>query len=616
MRQLVIACLITLLAACGQGLNIVQQLTPEEVAAESARLTAYLDAAFEEELQRSPQWLTRNGRKEQYDKLDDPSEAAEDADLEWRRASVEEMKRTFDPARLDAEARTSFEVWELSLARAEEAQRWRRHRYIFARGGAHASLPNFMINFHRVDDVSDMRNYTARIRQIDDVLDKLTVRAKVAADVPGVRQPRFAYDQAIDEARRVITGAPFSDGPDSPLYADARSKITELVRSGKAVPAQAGELDNAVRTAMLEEMKPGYDRLIAWLEADRAKASETPLGSSGLPDGAAYYQAMLRQQTTTDLTADQIHELGLAEVARIHAEMEAIKQKVGFEGSLPEFFDAMRADKRFLLPNTDAGRAEYIAIAEGYIGAMKAKLPELFGRLPKADVVVRRVESFREEAGGAAHYSRSAPDGSRPGVFYAHLVDMNAVPTFLLEALTYHEAVPGHHMQIAIAQELEGLPQFRTQYGYTAYSEGWGLYSEALGKEVGFFQDPYSDFGRLSSEIWRAVRLVVDTGLHAKGWTQDQAIDYALTNSPRPEASVRSEMRRYLVNPGQATAYKIGQIRIQQLREEARTALGDRFDIRQFHDVVLGGGALPMSVLERRVRDWTASVLASEAEPT
>jgi uncharacterized protein (DUF885 family) len=354
-------------------------------------------------------------------------------------------------------------------------------------------------------------------------------------------------------------------------------------------------------------MKPAYDRLGAWLEADKANAAADPKGAGALPDGAAYYNAMLRQQTTTDMTADEIHALGLSEVKRIRAEMETLKAKIGFAGTLEEFFVFMRTDDRFYVSNDDAGRARYLKLAEDYLAAMKAKLPDYFGRIPKADLIVKRVEAFREEPGGAAHYNSGAPDGSRPGIFYVHLADVRATPTYEIEGTAYHEGWPGHHMQIMLAQEMKGIPVFRTQYGYGAYIEGWGLYVELLAKEAGFYQDPYSDFGRLGREIWRAIRLVVDTGIHAKGWSEAQALEFYTANSPQPVSKIRSEIRRYFVTPGQATSYKVGMVKILALRQEARQALGAKFDQRGFHDLVLGAGALPLPVLETRVRRWIAA---------
>ena len=342
------------------------------------------------------------------------------------------------------------------------------------------------------------------------------------------------------------------------------------------------------------------------METDLANTDEVATGVWKLPDGPAFYAERLAAMTTTAMTADEIHELGLAEVARIHGEMEAIKQQVGFAGTLQEFFVSVRTDPRFRFPNTDEGREAYLQTSRDFYAAIEARLPDYFGLRPKGGLVVKRVEAFRELPGAPQHYQQGTPDGSRPGTYYVHLIDMSSMPKFDMESVAYHEGIPGHHMQIAIAQELSGVPTFRTQMGFTAYIEGWGLYAERLSKEMGGFSDPYSDFGRLSAEIWRAIRLVVDTGLHAKGWTEAQAVDYFLANGPTSEGQVRAEVRRYIVMPGQATAYKVGMLKILELRERARAALGERWDIRQFHDAVLGGGALPLSILERRVDEWVA----------
>jgi len=572
-----------------------------------ADLTAYLDAQFEEELKMSPERLTRLGRKEQYDRLSDRSEAAAERAIAWRRQSVAGMKAKFDPAKLGEDARTSFDMWALELERAEAAHKWRGHAYVFARGGPHTGLPNFLINQHRVDSAADMEAYIARVAAIGPALDQTLERAKASA-AAGVRMPRFSYDQTLEEVRRITSGAPFDGGgKDSALFADATAKLAKLRAAGKIDQPAEGRMLGAVSAAMAGQMKPAYDRLSAWLTADRANVAADPKGAGSLPDGAAYYAAMLRDETTTDMTAEQIHELGLSEVKRIRGEMEVLKAKIGFAGSLEEFFVFMRTDKRFFLPNTDAGRAEYLKLADGYLAGMKAKLPTVFGRLPKSGVIVKRVELFREEPGGAAHYSSGAPDGSRPGVFYVHLADTAATPTFELEGTAYHEGWPGHHMQIMLAQEMTGLPKFRGQYNYGAYVEGWGLYSELLAKEMGFYVDPYSDFGRLGREIWRGIRLVVDTGIHAKGWSEAQALDYYRANSPQPEGKIRSEIRRYFVNPGQATSYKVGMVKILALRAQAKRALGPKFDLRAFNDLVVGAGALPLPVLETRVTRWIAA---------
>lgn len=571
-----------------------------------AQLTAFLDAEYEANLTQSPEQLTRLGRKELYDKLSDPTDAAADRALAWRRGSVARMKARFDRAKLSPDAQVSYDLWSLQLERAEANRKWRNHRYIFDRGGPHTSLPNFLINAHRVDTPADMQAYIARLSAMAKVLDQNLDRAKAAA-ARGVRMPLFAYEQTQAEVVRLTTGAPFTAQGDSAIYADVQTKLARLRSAGAIDQAREGKLLAAASATLSGEVKPAYDRLAAWLAADKANAAVDPKGAGSLPDGAAFYAAQLRDQTTTDMTAEQIHELGLSEVKRIRAEMETLKAKIGFTGSLGDFFVFMRTDKRFYLPNDDDGREQYLRLADGYLTAMEAKLPQYFARLPKSDLVVKRVEAFREEPGGAAHYSAGAPDGSRPGVFYVHLSDTGATPTYELEGTAYHEGWPGHHMQISLAQEMTGTPKFRRQSDYGAYIEGWGLYSELLAKEAGLYTDPYSDFGRLGREIWRAIRLVVDTGLHAKGWSEAQALEFYTANSPQPAAKIRSEIRRYIVTPGQATSYKVGMVRIVALREEARTALGERFDIKGFHEAVLSSGALPLNVLDARVRAWVAS---------
>jgi len=602
MTRILMAFVLAFLAACSPDERVRAKVSEQE----SARLTDYLDEEYEEELRFSPESLTMQGRRDLYDQLDDRSEAAAQERLEWRRDSVREMKARFDYALLTPEARTSFDLWAEALAEAELADRFRRHDYIFIRSGAHTELPNFLINFHEVSDASDLEAYVARLAKVDDALVQLIERAR-AAGADGVRPPRFAYEQAIEEAGRIISGAPFGTGPDSALLADARAKTAALVEAGSLSEAEGQEALERIRGILTGEFEDGYQALIAFLRDDISRVPEGAPGVLSLPSGEAYYQSRLRIQTTTTLSAAEIHDIGLREVARIHEQMRSVMKTVGFSGSLSEFFVYVRDGEAFHLPDTDEGRGRYIEQAEGYLSAMEKKLPEYFGVLPKAGLVVRRVEPFREEPGGAQHYYPGAPDGSRPGIFYAHLSDMKAMPTYELESIAYHEGVPGHHMQISIAQELQGIPRFRTQYGHTAFIEGWALYSEALAKDMGFYTDPYSEYGRLSAELWRAIRLVVDTGLHAKGWSEEEAVEYFLGNSSVPEAAVRSEIRRYIVWPGQATAYKIGMMKIQELRAEAVSKLGDGFDWRGFHDTVLSGGSLPLSMLEGRVRDWIAS---------
>ena len=583
----------------------------EEVAAESERLNQWFDAKYEEQLAFSPIQKTFLGRKDDYDKIDDLSEAGEDAQLAWRRASVAELKASFDYAKLTPEAKTSYDMWVYELERAEQALPFRRRQYVFTQmQGPHAFLAQFLIAFHRVDEAADLDAYVARIGETARALDQLLDRAKAHA-AEGVRPPRFSYETVIAEARRLASGAPLAGEGENPVYADVKSEIAALKAAGKIDDAKGAEILAAAEQALVSKFGPSYAALADWMEQDLPNVSAAPAGVGALPDGAAFYNERLAASTTTAMTADEIHALGLAEVARIHQEMEVIKEKVGFAGTLQEFFAFTRTDPQFFFPDTDEGRQAYIDAATAYLDAIDAKLPDYFGLLPKADLVVRRVEAFREQPGAAQHYFPGTPDGSRPGVYYAHLSDMKAMPKTVLEVIAYHEGNPGHHMQISIAQELTGVPQFRTQAGVTAYSEGWGLYSELLAKEMGAYEDPYSDFGRLGSEIWRAVRLVVDTGIHAKGWSEEEAFAYMAANAPVAEGAVRSEIRRYFVIPGQATAYKVGMLKILELREKARAELGDAFDIRAFHDTVLGGGALPLPILERRVEEWIAAEKAA-----
>jgi len=622
MRHLLIASAFALsLAACGGQPATTEPDTPvaatpsaegptaAQIAAETQKLNDWFEAKYEAELQFSPISLSYLGRKEKYGEIDDLSVAAQDAALERLRTSTKEMEDTFDYDRLSDEGKLSYDLWKYQLEREEAGVQFRKNGYVFEQmGGAHAQFPTFLINIHRVDTEQDMVDFISRLKGVETAMDEMIVQSKQSAEY-GVHPPRFAFEKVIDESRKIIDGGPFSPGDDSDMLAATKTKLAGLVEAGTINQTRADELQAEAETALVENVKPAYERLIAWLEDDMANGMEVATGVGGQPNGDAYYAYMLKNSTTTDFTPDEVHKIGLAEVTRIRAEMEAIKEQVGFEGSLQDFFALIRDskdDERFYYPDTDDGRQAYIDDATAAIDAITAKLPEYFGILPKADLVVKRVEPFREQDGAAQHYRGGTPDGSRPGTYYAHLSDMKAMPRNQLEVIAYHEGNPGHHMQISIAQELEDTPTFRTQIFFGAYVEGWALYSELLAKEMGAYEDPYSDFGRLTTEMWRAIRLVVDTGLHSKGWTEQEAIDYFMDNSPEPLASVTAEVQRYIVWPGQATSYKIGMIKILELRAYAEAELGDDFDIRGFHDVILGGGALPLDFLDRRVKTWVA----------
>ena len=609
------------LTACGQPTPAAEPekapVTAEEMAANGERLNAWFDAKYEEELQFSPIGLTFLGRKDKNDQIDCFTLECHEEQLAWRVAATEEMENEFDYDALSPADRISYDIWKYQTEQEVAGEEYLYNGYIFDQmNGPQGFMPTFLINFHNVESVEDFDALVNRISETGRAMNEAILIARESAS-RGVHAPKFAYEGVIDQSKKVITGAPFTEGEDSALYADVKSEIAKLSEAGELTEEEADAKLEQARIALVDNFQPAYEAIIAFAEEDMANSPDpdSPVGADTQPNGKDYYNHLLATQTTTDLTADEIHEIGLAEVARIHEEMEAIKQEVGFEGTLQEFFTMLRDskdDERFYYSNTDEGRQAYIDDATRDIENIKANLPEFFGILPKADLVVKRVEPFREQDGAAQHYYPGTPDGSRSGTYYAHLSDMTAMPKRELEVIAYHEGIPGHHMQISIAQELEGVPQFRTQAGFTAYIEGWALYSEWLATEFpDTYEDPYSNFGRLGSEIWRAIRLVVDTGIHSKGWTEEEAVQYFLNNTAITEMQARSEIQRYIVMPGQATSYKIGMMKIQQLRKKAEDELGDKFDIRAFHDTVLGGGALPLEILERRVDQWIEEVKAA-----
>lgn len=575
---------------------------------ENERINEWFAKKYEEQLQASPMMLTFLGRKDYYDKIDIMTEAEEKRQLALQKQSVEELKANFDYDKLNDEAKISYDIWVHQYNEAEERQQYNQNAYIFTQmQGIQGFAAQFLINYHKVDEEKDMLDYITRISGISQAIADLLVRAQANAS-KGVRPPKFAYEGVIEEARTLITGAPFtSEGSDSALWADAKRKIKSLVEAKKIDQVKAEELLAQVKDALNSRFLPTYQSLISWFEKDIVNTDKIATGVGSQPNGENFYNFQLKASTTTALTANEIHEIGLAEVARITKEMVAIKNKVGFEGDLQAFFTFVKTGSQFFYPNTDEGRKTYITDVEVYLEQINKQLPNYFGMLPKAELVVKRVEAFREQDGAAQHYFPGTPNGSRPGTYYIHLSDMNSLPKNEMEGVAYHEGNPGHHMQLSIAQERTDIPQFRTQASFTAYQEGWGLYAELLAKEMGGYKNDFSDFGRLVNEIWRAVRLVVDTGLHSKGWTEAEAIAYFEDNTPVSPQAIISEVRRYIVLPGQATAYKIGMLKILELRAHAEKELADKFDIKAFHDTILGGGAMPLSILERRVNTWIAN---------
>ena len=597
---------VLLIAAAGAGVAQQRPSAPPAAPAagpqaEDARLNAFLDAAFDEQTATNPQLLTSLGSRRLYDRLNDYTDAYRTRQLALAERQLAELRRRFDPARLSAAGRLSFRLFEKEVERDRAAFRWRWHAFPATNNGSPmGAIPVFLINNHRIDSVADARAYVARLVEVERVMGEIGANIRHQADL-GIVPPAFNFAPVREDGRRILSGAPFADGPDSALFADFKTKVGRL----RVPQAEKDRLIASARAALTGPFRRGYESMLATLAAVEPRAPGND-GAWRLPDGAAYYAHRLEQSTTTDLGAVQIHRLGQGQVNEIHRAMERIKAQVGFTGTLREFFVHLNESREFKYPNTDEGRQAYLADARAFIAQAMAAAPRWFRRLPRAPLEVRAVEAFRQETAAVAFYNRPSPDGSRPGIFYVNLADMNQVLRPQVEAIAYHEGAPGHHFQIALAQELEGVPKFRRFGGYGVYAEGWGLYAEGLGKEMGFYREPISEFGMLSTQLWRAIRLVVDTGIHHHRWTREQAIDYFMANGLLSRRDAAKEVERYFNNPGQATSYMIGRMKIIELRDRARAALGDRFDIREFHAVVLENGAVPLDVLDELVETWIA----------
>ena len=571
---------------------------------ESQRLAQFFERTYQEDLRNSPERQSRLGLKWDYDKWDDVSDAKLNENILIQKARLDEAEN-FDQTTLSEEEKLSLRIFKTSIKRNLANDEFRLHTYIMHQFRAvHTSVPSFLINIHRVSELSDAEAYISRLEGVETKFDQVIEQLKLREEL-GVFPPKWAYDQMIQASHNVISGNPFVEGiTDSTIWADFKNKLDALEISN----AEKAGLLNRAEIALTDSVLPAYQKLIAELISQQIKSPEGD-GVWRLPDGDKWYANRLAWFTTTDLNAEQVHQLGLDNVERIHEAMRVIMKQVGFSGTLQEFFVFMRTDDQFYYPSTDEGRAQYMADAKVYIDKMEEKIPQYFGLVPQADMVIKRVEPFREKSAGKAFYQSPAKDGSRPGTYYANLYDMRDMPSYQMEALAYHEGIPGHHMQRAIAQELEGIPDFQKYASFTAYTEGWGLYTEELGKDMGFYEDPYSDFGRLAMELWRACRLVVDTGIHAKQWSREQAIDYLIENTPNPENDAVKAIERYIAMPGQATAYMIGKLKIMELREQAQQQLGENFDWRGFHDEILKDGPVPLSILEEKLNSWTASQL-------
>lgn len=556
-----------------------------------------LDAALD-----SPELLTQTRALPAFldwynDDLDDASVAA--GDKQFRQLHRDyKILLSYDDASLSRGQKLSKKILRWNLERQLEGEKYRYHNYpVNQLFGLQNQVPSFFDSFHSITDEEDANDYIVRLGKIavkfDQAMEGLLIREQ-----KGIIPPTFVIDKVIAEMKGFV-GQPAENNL---LYTSFAGK---LETAGGIAADKRPQLLARAAAAINTSVYPAYHAYIDYF-TDLRKKSTDDAGVWKFPDGERFYQSKLRQYTNTGLSADEIHRIGLREVARIEGEMTTILAAQGFDATqgFSAMIEKMAADPRFYYPDTDAGREQILGDYRAILKESNAAMGAAFLHRPKAALEVRRVPVFKEKTSPGAYYNQPALDGSRPGIFYANLYDIRATPRYGMRTLAYHEGIPGHHFQIATMSELKDLPIFRRVIGFTAYIEGWGLYAERLASEMGLEEDPFDNVGRLQGELFRAVRLVVDTGIHQKRWTREQAIDYMRANTGAALSDVTAEIERYIVLPGQATAYKMGMMEILRLREKAKKALGDSFDIRRFHDAVLGNGSVPLPVLEELVDDY------------
>ena len=591
MKKLALAFLALWLTA---GTLAAQELSAADLDRRRKALADLLNEQWEYTLKTSPEFASMLGDRRYNDQISDISYAQV---LRDRAATKRFLTRfeAIDTTAFSEQERLNRNLMVRDLRESIEGQKLENWQMpVNQQGGPHlgaAQLPS-LLPFATVKDYDD---YIARLGKLPKIFDDLIANMRkgmAAKRMP----PKFLLAKVADQAQDIG-----GKEPDKSPFAEPLGRFPDSVSA-----ADRERIRTAVLSQIGQSINPAYMKFAKFVRDEYAPKGRTEVGVWALPDGKERYAFYVKSQTTSNLTADQIHQIGLSEVARIEGEMLAIAKKLGFS-DLKSFNASLETN-----PDVRAKSAEHILSSyRTYIDQMYKKLPELFGRLPKASLEVVPTPSFREQSASGAEYNTGAPDGSRPGRVYVNTYEATSRKTISFESTAYHEGVPGHHMQLSIQQELTDLPPFRQQGGYTAFVEGWALYSERLGKEVGFYQNPYNDYGRLNDEMLRAIRLVVDTGLHAKRWNRDQVVQFFRDHSAIDEVEIQSETDRYIVWPGQALAYKIGQLKILELRERAQKELGPKFDIRGFHDEVLGAGALPLPELEKRIDNWIARVKKS-----
>jgi len=565
----------------------------EERANATAELARVVEAYFETALERNPLMATYIGDHRYDDRLaNDIAPAFLEESLAVERQYLEAARR-IEAADLSPSDRLTLEIFVFERERAIATLGFPSHLLPVSQiSGLHLTMP-VLASGRGAQPFRTIADYERFLRRIGDFV--VWIDQAIANMQVGIAR-RITNPKAVMESVLPQLDAMVVDDPTrSPFWGAIEAMPDELTR------AERERIEALYRQAILEQVVPAYERLRHFLRDDYLPAARTSVAWSALPRGQEWYRLLAERFTTTRLSPDEIHAIGLAEVARIRAEMDAVRREVGFDGDLPAFFEYLKTDPRFYYERPEDLIAGYVALQRRIDGL----LPQMFVDFPQANYEVRAVEPFRAASSAGAFYQRPSEDGSRPGIFYVNTYNLKAQPKFGMETLSLHEAAPGHHFQVSIQQELEDLPRFRRFGGnYVAYTEGWALYAESIGRELGLFLDPYQYYGRLSDEMLRAMRLVVDTGLHTRGWTRDRAIEYMLANSTLAPSDVVSEVERYIAMPGQALGYKIGQLRISALRARAEQALGEVFDVRAFHSVVLRDGALPMDVLEAKIDRW------------
>lgn len=563
-----------------------------KVDAEDTRLNLFFDTLFDRDITNSPNRQTSLGLKTvRQGEWTDISDIYAKSRIAEKVQDLATLEADFNYVKLSLKGQLSYDIFRFDTEQAIANAEFMRHFYVVDQFQGQFTWPlSLLQNNHKIDTKQDALDYISRVKGIEAMMKEM-VKQSQDREAFGVVAPKFAFPAMMVDIKNIID--------QSPLTADISNKISVLNILDSAKASLLKQANEAIKG----EFVRGYTALLN--EVTRlSKLQQKNVGVWSLPNGDKFYQNRVKHHTNLNMTADQIHDFGKADVARIHEEMRGIMKTVDFTGSLQDFFAFVRNDPNNFYADNDKGREAFLADARQETAEIFKVAPQFFKRLPKAGLEVRRVEEWRENSTSIAFYNRPSMDGSRPGIYYANLADMKGVQKYVFKAITYHEGVPGHHFQIALAQELGGLPKFRKFGGGNAFVEGWALYAEKLAKEMGFYVDPMHDFGRLQDEIWRSVRLVTDTGIHAKKWTRQQAIDYFIENTPISKQDIVTEVERYFVNPGQALGYKMGMSKIEELRAKAQVQLSTDFDIRDFHEVVIGAGPMPLPILVQQVNHY------------